>query len=66
MLDWLWLAWVAAFFALEIPAVLNARKGDTLSEQFRLWFHTGTTTGRIVWLVTFAAFALWFGPHIAF
>lgn len=36
--DWSWLAWAAVtlvwFFALEIPAVRNTRKGDTLSEEF--------------------------------
>lgn len=61
----LWAAWVAAFFALEIPAVLNAKKGDTLSEQFRLWFRVRYVLGRVVFLVAFYAFAVWFGPHIA-
>jgi len=30
--SWLWVFWIAMFFAIEMPAVLNRTKGDTLSE----------------------------------
>jgi hypothetical protein len=29
---WGWIAWVLAFFALEVPAVRDRRPGGTLSE----------------------------------
>lgn len=32
-----WGFWIAAFLAVELPAVFNARKGDTLSEQLWRW-----------------------------
>lgn len=32
---WLWIAWGVAFLAIEIPAAVNRRKGDTLSEEIR-------------------------------
>jgi hypothetical protein len=32
-----WVAWILAFLAVELPAVFNARKGDTLSEQLWRW-----------------------------
>lgn len=34
----LWLLWGIAFFAIELPAFLNDRKGDTLSEQVWMLF----------------------------
>lgn len=33
-----WLLWIALFFAIEIPAVLNKKDGDTLSEHVWQWF----------------------------
>lgn len=32
-----WVAWIAAFFAIELPAVLNKAKGDSLSEHVWSW-----------------------------
>jgi hypothetical protein len=65
----IWAGWlvvvVGSFFALEVPALRNARKGDTLSEQIRMWFHTGNPYGRGVWLVTSGVFFAWFVAHIA-
>lgn len=29
---WLWIAWAAGFFAIEISAVVSDASGDTLSE----------------------------------
>jgi len=62
---WLWLAWAGAFFAIEMPAVLNKAKDDSLSEQLRDIFHTKTKTGRTVWGVVFGIFAGLFAPHIS-
>lgn len=33
-----WLLWVAAFLAVEIPSIFNARKGDTFSEVWWRFF----------------------------
>jgi hypothetical protein len=33
-----WLAWIAAFFSMEIPELLNNATGDTLSEKVWNWF----------------------------
>lgn len=33
-----WLLWIAAFFAIELPALLNKQRGDTLSEHIWQWF----------------------------
>jgi hypothetical protein len=45
-----WILWVAAFFAIEIPAIRNRREGDTLTEHLRKWFAvqsgSGPGTGR--------------------
>jgi hypothetical protein len=34
----LWIFWIAMFFAIEVPAILNKRRGDTLSEHVWRWF----------------------------
>jgi hypothetical protein len=62
----LWILWALGFFAIEIPAIRNDIKGDTLSEHLRRWFRVDTHTGRTIWLVTSALFFVaWFIPHIA-
>ena len=33
-----WIVWIIMFFAIEIPAILNKQKGDTLSEHIWMWF----------------------------
>lgn len=35
---WLWLFWVAMFFAIELPAVFDKKPGGTLSEHIWEWF----------------------------
>lgn len=35
---WAWLFWIAMFFVVEGPAVLNKTPGDTLTEHVRKWF----------------------------
>jgi hypothetical protein len=34
----LWLAWIAAFFALELPPLFRGRPQDTLSDHVWAWF----------------------------
>lgn len=36
--DWGWIAWIVAFFSMEIPELLNNATGDTLSEKVWAWF----------------------------
>lgn len=62
---WLWLAWIVSFFAIEVPAIRNDIKNDTLSEHVRLWFRTDTKLGRTLWLFVSGSFAAWFIVHIA-
>lgn len=33
-----WLAWIAAFFAIEVPPVIQHRQEDTLSDHVWFWF----------------------------
>ena len=37
---WAWLWWLGMFIAIEVPAIVNRRPGDTLSEHLRSWFAT--------------------------
>lgn len=60
----LWLLWVAAFAVIEGVAVVNDKRGDTLSEHFRLWFRTDTRVGRTIWLGVSGLFFAWFVAHI--
>ncbi len=34
----LWMAWLASFVAIEVPALFNKKRGDTLSEVVRYIF----------------------------
>lgn len=40
-----WLVWLAAFAAIEGPALFNKTPGDTLSEHVWKWFATERKTG---------------------
>lgn len=60
----LWVGWILAFFAIEIPAIRNDLREDTLSEHIRRWFSTKTHHGRSVFIVAWLAFTVWFVPHI--
>jgi hypothetical protein len=61
---WLWLAWGLLFAVIEAVAVVNDKRGDTLSEHLRMWFRTDTKHGRTAWLVVSGGFAAWFVVHI--
>lgn len=54
----LWILWIAAFFAIEIPAALNPAKGDTFSEL--LW---KITAHPLPWYLAAAAI-VWFAVHV--
>lgn len=67
---WLWLGWLAVFAVIEGVALLNARNGDTLSENVRDWFGTKAGT-RITGWVRVRRFALvalmaWLSLHFLF
>lgn len=61
----LWIMWMGGFFAIEIPAILNNKRDDTLSEHFRIWFHIKSKRGLLVWIFVFGPAAIWFAIHIA-
>lgn len=67
-----WLIWGAAFFAIEIPALIWGRTANTLSGHVWNWFHVrdrrptaitwalrGVLLAVLVWLVGHLGFGLW-------
>ncbi|WP_326644572.1 hypothetical protein OIE67_25700 [Nonomuraea fuscirosea] len=73
--EWMWIAWLAVaaggFAILEIIALINRRRGDTLSERTRAWLGiTPPNARRRIAVPVFAAvlilFLVWFLPHIIF
>lgn len=61
-----WIVWIVYFLALEIPAVVNSRNNDTLSEQ--LWWILGIGKRRVTgWAyvrrIGFLLFAAWLVIH---
>lgn len=62
----LWLLWLAGFLAIEIPAALNRRDGDTLSEH--IWWLIGRgkrlTPGVQARRIAFLSFAAWLVVHL--
>lgn len=65
MFTTLWILWGVAFAVIEGVAIRNDKRGDTLSEHFRLWFRTDTRHGRTAWIITSGIFFAWFAVHIA-
>lgn len=59
-----WIVWIAGFFVIEIPAIRNDLREDTLSEHFRRWFSVRTKLGRTAWIVVSGGFFAWFVTHI--
>jgi hypothetical protein len=59
-----WILWIAAFFALELTAIRDTRKGDTFSEKTRIWYHTGSTAGRWAFIVSLGTLFAWYANHI--
>ena len=60
-----WLLWLACFLAIELPAILNRRAGDTLSEHVWLW---ASVKGKGAWWrirrIVLGAFLLWLSVHM--
>ena len=54
---------VAAGTALECYALLTDHE-LTLSRTTRALFHTDTRTGRLAYLLGYAAFSAWWIPHV--
>lgn len=59
---------LALFAVPEAVAIRRKQRGDTLSEQVRLWLRTDTPGGGVSWLAVWATGLLvwvWFLGHIA-
>lgn len=67
----LWVVMLGLFFAIEVPAIFNKKKGDTLSEVIRFAFgfskRSQVQGTAMKWRRgSFYAFCAWFLAHIAF
>lgn len=64
-----WLVWIALFFALEIPALLNKQPGQTLSEHVWAWFRVKDSRHTVItWLLrsVLLLFLIWLLFHLGF
>ncbi|MEU6572302.1 hypothetical protein [Streptomyces sp. NPDC046805] len=65
--SWAWIAWLAAFLAIEGKALFNKTKGDTLSEHVWRWFGTDKLTQPSGWVrlrrFVLLAFMAWLSVH---
>lgn len=67
-----WLFWIfgmvlTGFLIPELHAIFNEQKGDTLSENIRLWLKPETPGGGAAWLsviVTLIGVLVWLWGHI--
>lgn len=53
-----WLLWIAAFLVIEGAAILDRRRGDTLSEHVWKWFAVRVAAGKTAKARNFRRFAL--------
>jgi hypothetical protein len=60
-----WLSWFALFAVFEVPALLRARHGDTLSERVWMWLgrYEPFTWRVAARRVVFVAFWFWLSWH---
>ncbi|WP_329317342.1 hypothetical protein OG723_44095 (plasmid) [Streptomyces sp. NBC_01278] len=65
-MSWIiWTLWTLLFALFETAALVNRRKGDTLSENTRRLFRVRTSkAGRAIFTVGWLGFAGWFLLHI--
>ncbi|MGC4950917.1 hypothetical protein ACLQ2N_32595 [Streptomyces sp. DT224] len=65
-MSWIvWTLWTALFALFETWALINKKKGDTLSENTRALFRTRTSkAGRAVFTASWLGFSGWFLLHI--
>ncbi|MFD8233984.1 hypothetical protein ACFV20_19150 [Streptomyces sp. NPDC059696] len=62
--DAVWGGLILAGAAFEVYALRNAREGDTLSESTRRWFRVHTKAGKVLFVVGWVGFSVWFLDHI--
>ncbi|MDJ0789284.1 MAG: hypothetical protein QNK05_20965 [Myxococcota bacterium] len=68
----LWVIWILQFLGIEIKALLNKKKGDTLTEVIRFVFGFSKRSGEQqsngmrLRRASFYGFSAWFFGHIAF
>jgi hypothetical protein len=71
--SWIWIGWLVvtglSFAVLETIALIDRRRGDTLSENIRAWLGIDPVRPqrRIaipVFIGAFLTFVAWFVPHI--
>lgn len=60
----LWAVLLGLGAVYEIYGIRTHAKGDTLSERTRCWFRVHCTGGRLVFLVLWTLFGIWFPLHI--
>jgi hypothetical protein len=59
-----WILWLAMFAVIELPAILNRDKGDTLSEHVWAWFAVkGKPRGWQWRRLTLIVFLAWLVVH---
>lgn len=64
-----WIAWGAVFLVIELPAVFDARRGNTLSEHVWRYVTRPFGTGSLpAWIGRggVAAFLIWLTGHLVF
>lgn len=60
-----WALWVIMFFVIEIPAIMNKREDDTLSEHLgKIFALRGKPKGWQQRRFALAAFLLWLTAHL--
>lgn len=63
----LWLAWIAAFFAIELPPVVNGHSVDTLSDHVWFWFgvpqHKAPSGSLRLRRLALLCFVAWLATH---
>ncbi len=65
----LWLLWIAAFFAIEIPALLAKDPDASLSDHIKDWFHVrDKRPTALTWVLrgVLLAFLVWLTGHLEF
>lgn len=63
-MDLVWGALLLGGLGFEAWALRSKREGDTLSEATRRLFRVRTRAGKIVFAITWIAFATWYLIHI--
>lgn len=63
LMHWLWIGWVACGVALEMYAIFDKVKGDTLSESVWTVLTIPGWGKFLAWMLT--AFLLWLAAHFA-